>query len=155
MASPDLIWAIVRDNSSFLVKRNHAQFSLEPNNLTNKNTFKYSGLANKRTLGVSEVDGKIVLSIKKRGARRVKDSGHAVILGKHRRNKSVKAHNTIGQLTQRSFYRADLTKDAVARYNALHRARKQAQPVKPAAAAAAPVAAKDASKKKRKAKNKE
>lgn len=44
--SADLVWLLVRNNSSFLVKRNGAQFSSEPNNLTNKHSFKYSGLAN-------------------------------------------------------------------------------------------------------------
>lgn len=48
MASPDLLWQLVKKNNSFLVKRNgnnnaSVQFSSEPNNLYNLNTFKYSG----------------------------------------------------------------------------------------------------------------
>jgi large subunit ribosomal protein L28e len=48
--SSDLVWAIVRNNNSFLVKRAGAQFSTEPNNLANLNTYKYSGLANAKVL---------------------------------------------------------------------------------------------------------
>jgi hypothetical protein len=46
--SDDLIWLLVKNNNRFLVKRNgnnnnSVQFSSEPNNLYNLNTFKYSG----------------------------------------------------------------------------------------------------------------
>ena len=46
--SSDLVWLLVRDNSSFLVKRNGVQFSKEKGNLLNKNSLKYSGLATKK-----------------------------------------------------------------------------------------------------------
>lgn len=44
--SADLVWAIIKNNNSFLVKRQNVQFSAEPANLMNLNSFKYSGLAN-------------------------------------------------------------------------------------------------------------
>ena len=44
--SADLVWAIIKNNNSFLVKRQNVQFSSEPANLKNVNSFKYSGLAN-------------------------------------------------------------------------------------------------------------
>lgn len=46
--SADLTWALVRNTSSFLKtnKADGAVFSTEPMNLTGKNSFKYSGLAN-------------------------------------------------------------------------------------------------------------
>ena len=44
--SADLVWALVKNNNSFLVKRANVQFSAEAGNLTNLNTFKYSGIAN-------------------------------------------------------------------------------------------------------------
>ncbi|TKY48235.1 60S ribosomal protein L28-2 [Spatholobus suberectus] len=52
-----LIWEIVKKNNSFLVKEfgrgtQSVQFSREPNNLYNLNTFKYSGLANKKTVTI-------------------------------------------------------------------------------------------------------
>jgi hypothetical protein len=45
-------------------------------------------------------------------------------LNKHLRNHRVRAAQTIQTLTSGSHYRADLTKFAVARYHALHRATK-------------------------------
>jgi large subunit ribosomal protein L28e len=46
--SADLIWSLVKNNNSFLVKRNGVTFSSEAGNLVNRNSFKYSGLANKK-----------------------------------------------------------------------------------------------------------
>ena len=54
-----LVWHLIRDNNSFLVKRGRTrrdgavQLSAEPGNLLNVNTFKYSGIANSRTLTLS------------------------------------------------------------------------------------------------------
>ena len=50
--SSDLQWMLLRNTSSFLVKRNGVQFSSEPSNLMNLNSYKFSGLANKKTVGV-------------------------------------------------------------------------------------------------------
>ncbi|CAK8579264.1 unnamed protein product [Lathyrus sativus] len=52
-----LVWEIVKMNNSFLVKEfgnntQSVQFSREPNNLYNLNSFKYSGLANKKTVTI-------------------------------------------------------------------------------------------------------
>lgn len=53
-----LIWHLIRDNHSFLVKRGRTnrvgsiQFSSEPGNLLNVNTFKYSGIANSKIIAV-------------------------------------------------------------------------------------------------------
>ncbi|KAK8934376.1 60S ribosomal protein L28-2 [Platanthera zijinensis] len=55
---PDaLIWEIVRKNNAFLVKQfgngnAKVQFSKEKNNLFNVHSFKYSGLANKKTVSI-------------------------------------------------------------------------------------------------------
>ena len=61
--SEALIWHLIRDNNSFLVKKGNTrrdgsvQFSKEPGNLLNVNTFKYSGIANQRTIDISVVAG--------------------------------------------------------------------------------------------------
>uniref|UniRef100_A0A251T854 Putative 60S ribosomal protein L28e n=1 Tax=Helianthus annuus TaxID=4232 RepID=A0A251T854_HELAN len=52
-----LIWEIVKKNNSFLVKEfgngnQSVQFSKEPNNLYNLNSYKHSGLANKKTVTI-------------------------------------------------------------------------------------------------------
>merc|ERR1711865_526732 len=67
--SQDLIWSIVRNNSFFFTQcRNNGKLTLttEPNNLTGFNTFKYSGLANKKVVGLSAntTGAGCVLSIK-------------------------------------------------------------------------------------------
>merc|ERR1711900_128610 len=54
MASPDLIWALVRNNNCFIKKqKNMPVFSSEKNNLAGLNTFKYSGLANNKNANVA------------------------------------------------------------------------------------------------------
>ncbi|GFZ04237.1 ribosomal L28e protein family [Actinidia rufa] len=52
-----LIWEIVKRNNSFLVKEfgngtASVQFSKESNNLYNLNSYKHSGLANKKTVTI-------------------------------------------------------------------------------------------------------
>eukprot|EP00349_Pseudokeronopsis_sp_Brazil_P004292 CAMPEP_0202957788 /NCGR_PEP_ID=MMETSP1396-20130829/2175_1 /ASSEMBLY_ACC=CAM_ASM_000872 /TAXON_ID= /ORGANISM="Pseudokeronopsis sp., Strain Brazil" /LENGTH=140 /DNA_ID=CAMNT_0049675471 /DNA_START=36 /DNA_END=458 /DNA_ORIENTATION=- len=68
--SSALIWQLVKNNNAFLVKRGRSnragavQFSSEPGNVLNVNSFKYSGLANASSvhvssdLGLSVKDGK-------------------------------------------------------------------------------------------------
>lgn len=48
--SADLQWAILRNNSCFLVKKDGYEFTSEPGNLNQKNSFKFSGLANTKVL---------------------------------------------------------------------------------------------------------
>lgn len=74
--SPDLVWGIVKDTSCFLLKKKTSQRSgygkkgvhltLEPNNLKGVNSFKYSGLANTKTVGITAGAGNkgIILSKK-------------------------------------------------------------------------------------------
>merc|ERR1712146_201503 len=64
MASSDLLWALTRKNNSFLVKRNGLQLTSEPNNLTGKHCFKYSGLANEEAVGVEECPRGVTLKRK-------------------------------------------------------------------------------------------
>ncbi|PIA64468.1 hypothetical protein AQUCO_00100149v1 [Aquilegia coerulea] len=67
-----LVWEIVKKNNSFLVKEfgngtQMVQFSKESNNLYNLNSFKYSGLADKKTVSVQPAgkDLSVVLSTTK------------------------------------------------------------------------------------------
>lgn len=57
--SQDLLWLLVKKHNKFLFKQGggttrQVQFTSEPNNLMNKNTFKYSGLANPKSVGIQE-----------------------------------------------------------------------------------------------------
>ena len=64
-----LVWLLVKDNNSFLHKRGRTsrsgavQFSNEPGNLMNVNSFKFSGLANSKAVDVSGKK-RITLSLK-------------------------------------------------------------------------------------------
>ena len=57
--SEALVWHLIRDNNSFLVKRGREnrtgaiQFSKEPGNLLNVNSFKYSGIANEKVIDIA------------------------------------------------------------------------------------------------------
>ena len=75
-ASPDLLWGIVKDTSCFLMKKKlagrsgmgkfGAQFTKEANNLKGVNAFKFSGLANTKTVGLSvAADNKGIVLTKK------------------------------------------------------------------------------------------
>jgi hypothetical protein len=77
--SDSLIWQITKDFNSFQRKRGSTAprrgvttFSAEPGNLMALNSFKYSGIANSKTVSVAEVEGehsgkketKLVLKLK-------------------------------------------------------------------------------------------
>merc|ERR1712076_124993 len=56
--SQAVVWSIVRQNHAFLVKSKRnggVQFSKHPANLKNKNTLKYSGIANSNTVAIQAV----------------------------------------------------------------------------------------------------
>ena len=66
-----LCWALINKNNSKMMKVNGrtkrtgcVRFSKEANNLASLHSFKYSGLANSKAVGVNSVDNKITLSTK-------------------------------------------------------------------------------------------
>merc|ERR1712224_271266 len=127
-ASADLKWMLVKDNTSFLVKKNGVEFTSEPGNLMNINTYKYSGLANNKTVDLSvNKDGAIEVAIMKKKAadeRKPASSYARSLLKRHMVNKNCKAASTLTTLTKGHYYRADLTDAAVARYHALYKSLK-------------------------------
>ena len=122
-ASPDLLWLLVRNNSSFLVKRDGAEFTSEPGNLTNLNTFKFSGLANRKAVDVSIVKNKVTIGLKKSKASKSRSPAKAwatsVLSRATPRAGQIPA--SIRKITAGSFYRPDLARFAIARYHALRR----------------------------------
>ncbi|RIA98543.1 ribosomal L28e/Mak16 [Glomus cerebriforme] len=123
--SDDLTWLLIKNRSSFLVKRNGAEFNSEPNNLTNLNSFKYSGLANKKAIGVKDgptnYKGVTVVTKKTNVASyKPAKSINKVILTKGVR-KSAKSFTS--QFTK-SHYRPDLRKAALARISAIYQSQK-------------------------------
>ena len=79
--SPDLIWGVVRDTSCHILKqrvsgrsgmgKRGAEFTTEPNNVTSRNSWKYSGLANTKTVDVTPTEGGVVLTTKTKNSKRV------------------------------------------------------------------------------------
>ena len=80
--SPDVIWSVVKDTSCHVLKRKVSgksqmgkagvHLTLEPNNLTGINSFKYSGLANAKTVGIEPTEKGIVLTTKSRKSDRIR-----------------------------------------------------------------------------------
>ncbi|KAJ3737005.1 ribosomal L28e protein family-domain-containing protein [Lentinula guzmanii] len=65
--SSDLQWLLLRKSNSYIVKGlpEGPIFSKEPGNLLNLHSHKYSGLANAKTIDVSDVNGKITVTTRK------------------------------------------------------------------------------------------
>ncbi|PSS07370.1 60S ribosomal protein like [Actinidia chinensis var. chinensis] len=128
-----LIWEIVKRNNSFLVKEfgngtASVQFSKESNNLYNLNSYKHSGLANKKTVtiqpGGKDKDQSVLLATtktKKQG----KPSSllHKSVMKKEFRRMAKAVTNQVGD----NYYRPDLKKAALARLSAVHRSLKVAK----------------------------
>ena len=58
--SSDITWAIIRNNSAFLLKKRGCPkpFSTDPLNLTNKNSQRYVGMVNEKAVGVQPLNKK-------------------------------------------------------------------------------------------------
>merc|ERR1711918_46717 len=113
MASSDLIWALTRKSNAFLKKRNGLQLTSEPNNLMNKHSFKFSGLANEEAVGVDECPRGITLKKKnKKNAMNPKRN----VVGRDLKKDFRKVAQTLKNQTEGSYYRKDLSKAALARW---------------------------------------
>ncbi|CAF1685306.1 unnamed protein product [Adineta ricciae] len=61
-ASSHVQWMVIRNSSSFLQKRKLGTLTTEPNNLKNRNNFRFNGLIHPKVVGVEAVkDGKGVV----------------------------------------------------------------------------------------------
>ncbi|CAN6327431.1 unnamed protein product [Urochloa humidicola] len=122
----DLIWQIVRKNNSFLVKQfgngnAKVQFTKEPNNLYNVHSYKYSGLANKKTVTIQPAAGKesaVVLSTTKTKKQNTPAKlNHKSVMRKEFRKMAKAVKNQVSD----NYYRPDLTKPALARLSSVYR----------------------------------
>ncbi|XP_009420811.2 large ribosomal subunit protein eL28y [Musa acuminata AAA Group] len=129
--SGPLIWEIVKKNNAFLVKQfgnstAMVQFSKEPNNLYNVNSYKHSGLANKKSMTIqpSGKDLSVVLATAKtKKLNKPGSSYHRSVMKKEFRKMAKVVMN---QVTD-NYYRPDLTKAALARLSVVHRSLKVAK----------------------------
>ncbi|ODA82698.1 hypothetical protein RJ55_01207 [Drechmeria coniospora] len=122
--SADLIWEIVRNNNSFLVKSNCAggvQFSRDPLNLTNKNSRKHAGFVNDKAIGVvaNEKGGVTVISKKTANPTRPAQTFVKATYGGNKSNR--KSYKAVANQAAKSGYRSDLRSAAVERVSAIRR----------------------------------
>merc|ERR1711907_3666 len=124
--SQELTWQLIRKHNSFVRRRDGATFSVESNNLTNKHSFKYSGLANNNAVGVDfnrDKDGNIVkgfvVSTKSRKAANRRRPAKAWETSVSRKGFRQVARS-IRARTEGQYYRRDLTNVALARLSQIN-----------------------------------
>ncbi|KAM9451067.1 large ribosomal subunit protein eL28 [Clarias gariepinus] len=121
--SSHLQWMVIRNNSSFLIKRNKQTYSTEPNNLKARNAFRFNGLIHRKTVGVEQAaDGKgVVVVLKKRaGHRKPAKAYEKVTINKNSRTTLNRLRNII----RKNNYRRDLCMAALRRASAILRSQK-------------------------------
>ncbi|CAF1070817.1 unnamed protein product [Adineta ricciae] len=124
-ASSHVQWMVIRNSSSFLQKRKLGTLTTEPNNLKNRNNFRFNGLIHPKVVGVEAVkDGKGVVfstgstkSVQKPAKRLRK-----VKLAKDSRRTLTSIRRTI----RKQRYRKDLKMAALRRASALLRGQRSA-----------------------------
>ncbi|KAJ1476545.1 ribosomal protein L28e [Baffinella frigidus] len=124
--SPDLLWMLVRKNNAFMVKKDmgRIQFSKEPYNLTNQNSFKFSGLCNSKAADIQGAENGVVLGIKSQKgknspAKLYKTTKCARDFTRDFRRVAKCIKNTVG-----GYYRPDLSRAALTRWTKFHRSLK-------------------------------
>nr|AFM86124.1 60S ribosomal protein L28-like protein [Callorhinchus milii] len=121
--SSHLQWMVIRNCSSFLIKRNKQVYSTEPNNLKARNSFRYNGLIHRKTVGVEPAaDGKgIVVVLKKRaGQRKPATSYEKITVNKYARA----TLNSLRHIIRKNNYRRDLRMAAIRRASAILKSQK-------------------------------
>jgi len=136
--SGDLLWEIVRTQSSYLVKRtvggNHIVFSRDPLNLKNTHSRKHTGTVNDKAIGIypGERDS-VVLLTKKTNEKVANKPASMINRTVFRGDKSArKIAAAVVASTAKHYYRPDLRKDAVARVSAIKRSQRAVKADKPA-----------------------
>jgi len=93
-------------------------FTTEAHNLRNVNSYKYSGLANDKAVGITLADRGVNVSLKVKGKSTKPAKSH--VTQKFSKD-SRHALASLGKALEAGHYRADLVKDAQARLSALKR----------------------------------
>nr|ACN10150.1 60S ribosomal protein L28 [Salmo salar]ACN12501.1 60S ribosomal protein L28 [Salmo salar] len=109
---------VIRNCSSFFIKRNGQTYSTEPNNLKSKNSFRFNGLVHRKTVGVQPAaDGKgVVVVLKKRaGQRKPATSYEKITINKNSRA----TLSSLRHIIRKNNYRKDLRMAALRRASAI------------------------------------
>ncbi|XP_062410495.1 60S ribosomal protein L28 [Sardina pilchardus] len=121
--SSHLQWMVIRDCSSYLIKRNGQTYSTEANNLKSRNSFRFNGLVHRKSVGVdAAADGKgVVVVLKKRaGQRKPVNSFEKITI-----NKNARATlSSLRHIIRKNHYRRDLRMAALRRASAILRSQK-------------------------------
>ena len=121
--SGDLIWEIVKNNSSFIRqprRKNQGMpvFNAEPGNLMGLNSYKYSGLAGKVLNVKTVLNGKkekiILVTSNKKKSRSARPANMFVETGLSK--KAGKASSSLDKVISAGYYRRDLLDLAKAKY---------------------------------------
>eukprot|EP00088_Acartia_fossae_P068874 TRINITY_DN8835_c0_g1_i1.p1 TRINITY_DN8835_c0_g1~~TRINITY_DN8835_c0_g1_i1.p1 ORF type:complete len:141 (+),score=62.35 TRINITY_DN8835_c0_g1_i1:40-462(+) len=125
MVSSDIAWAVIRNNSSFLLKKRGVKkpFSTEPCNLTNRNAQRYNGLVNDKVVGIAAAaDNKGFVMTTKRSKNSYRPA-KAIISTTMKAGPGRSLHKVKAALGKQR-YRKDLTKAAMRRAAAIARSQK-------------------------------
>ncbi|KAI0756201.1 ribosomal protein L28e [Daedaleopsis nitida] len=130
--SSDLQWLLLRNSNAFLVKRipEGPILSKEPGNLTNLHSFKYSGLANEKTIVVTETESGIQLVTRKKGAAPTAVRPACATTTIRPRSGPRRAAGVTSKIAKRG-YRPDLRAAALARVSALVASKKEKKAAPP------------------------
>jgi len=123
--SSALQWMVIRNNSSYLVKKKNIKrpFSLEPNNLRNVHSFKQNGLIHQRVLGIEPAaDGKGIVLIQKR--RKTNNKPAKSLVKVTLRQGPRRTLHKLKNFIMKNKYRRDLLLPALRRASALLRSQK-------------------------------
>jgi len=110
--SSDILWSVVRNHHSFLIKRDGSVFSAEPGNLRNEHNYKNSGLVHAKHVDISAGDNGVLLtlgSVSARKKNKPKKLNYSVLLKKDSRPVARRISAFLNK------YRPDLKSDALAR----------------------------------------
>ncbi|KAJ5166514.1 uncharacterized protein N7482_005295 [Penicillium canariense] len=117
--SNDLIWQITRNQNAYLVRRNTfggSQFSRDPLNLVNKQSYK--------AVGVQSTENGDVVVITKKAGNPQQPAQNLVTVTYGPKTSTRKIYKGVAGQTAQNGYRADVREEAVARVSALRRSQK-------------------------------
>ncbi|KAF9469519.1 ribosomal L28e protein family-domain-containing protein [Collybia nuda] len=128
--SSDLQWLLLRNNHSFIVKRvaEGPIFSKEPGNLRNLHSFKFSGLANSKTIHIADSPTGVQITTRKPKASPYGVSTASSTSTIRARSGSRRAQRVVANATAKRGYRPDLRTAALARVSALLAAQREPKP---------------------------
>ncbi len=134
--SDSLVWECVKNNNSFMKKVNGRskrsgtmRFSVEKGNLRSLSSFKQSGLANSKAVGIDTTDDNTAVMYLKTASK----SGNTVAAQEIPINKKfTKVVSSIESKVVSNYYRPDLKRDALAKFSKVYQANRIAKGVKKA-----------------------